>query len=349
MSTPLAQAILTARRARGLTQPELATATGVSQVAISRYEHGERTPDEDVLEQLAAALGVTAQLLLSADRMRGAMAVDVHMRRQKTAPPRVWRQLEAKLNMYRLHTRHLLEDVDLRADQFVPRYDPVETRAEDAARLTRMQWRMPIGPVHDLVGWVEATGAVVIEEDFGNARIDGLSQWVDDHPVIMLNLSSPTDRRRLTLGHELGHLCLHSVEVTEDMEREATVFAAEFLMPAEVIRPQLRNVSIGRLYDLKREWGVSMQALIERAYSLRVMTAAQRTSLYRRISSLGWRTREPISEELPAERARLARNIGEAMRDKGLSPDEITKLAGYHSDELDRHPFQAPGPRLRAL
>jgi Zn-dependent peptidase ImmA (M78 family) len=180
-----------------------------------------------------------------------------------------------------------------------------------------MQWRMPVGPVYDLTGWIEAAGCVVIEEDFDTARVDGLSQWVGDHPVVLMNISSPTDRKRLTLAHELGHLCLHSVDVTPDMEAEANAFAAEFLMPAEVIRSQLRNLSIGRLIDLKREWGVSMQAIIERAYSLKVMTATQRTSLYKRFSSLGWRTREPGSEELPQEHARWPGTSVMCCRRKG--------------------------------
>lgn len=348
MSTPLAQAIQTARRARGLTQPEVAEAAGVSQAALSRYENGERTPDADVLGGLAAALGVTPELLESAGKMRGAMAVDAHMRRRQTAKPTIWRQLEAKLNMLRLHTRYLFEEVSLHAEQIVPRFDPVETLPEDAARLARMQWRMPLGPVIDLIGWIEAAGCVVIEEDFDTARVDGLSQWVGDHPVILMNRSSPTDRKRLTLAHELGHLCLHSVEVTEDLEAEANRFAAEFLMPAEMIRPQLRNLSLGRLYDLKREWGVSMQALIERAYSLKVMTPTQRTSLYKRFSSMGWRTREPISDELPQEHPRLARHIGSVLVDKGLTAGEIARIAGYAETE-EVHPFQPAAPRLRTV
>lgn len=348
MSTPLAQAIQTARRARGLTQPEVAEAAGVSQGAMSRYENGERTPDEEVLGRLAVALGVTPELLESADKMRGAMAVDAHMRRRQTARPTIWRQLEAKLNMLRLHTRYLFEEVSLHAEQIVPRFDPVETLPEDAARLARMQWRMPVGPVNDLIGWIEAAGCVVIEEDFDTARVDGLSQWVGDHPVILMNRSSPTDRKRLTLAHELGHLCLHSVEVTTDMESEANRFAAEFLMPAEMIRPQLRNLSLGRLYDLKREWGVSMQALIERAYSLKVMTPSQRTSLYKRFSSMGWRTREPISDELPQEHPRLARHIGSVLLDKGLTAAEIARIAGFA--EMEKvHPFQPAAPHLRTV
>lgn len=73
-------------------------------------------------------------------------------------------------------------------------------------------------------------------------------------PVMLVNERTPTDRLRLTLAHELGHLYMHSLEITEDMEHEADEFAAEVLMPVQVIRTQLRNVTLGRLHDLKRGW-----------------------------------------------------------------------------------------------
>jgi Zn-dependent peptidase ImmA (M78 family)/DNA-binding XRE family transcriptional regulator len=344
----LCDAIQMARRARGLTQPEVAEAAGITQAALSRYENDQRTPEPEVLARLASALEVTPQLLESAGRMRGAMAVDAHMRRRQTAKPTIWRQLEAQLNMYRLHTRQLFEEVGLQAEQTLPRFDPVETPAVDAARLVRMQWRMPVGPVRDLAGWMEAAGCILIEDDFDTARVDGLSQWVDDHPVVMLNRLSPTDRKRLTMGHELGHLCLHSVDVTEDIEAEANAFAAEFLMPAETIRAQLRNLTIGKLYDLKREWGVSMQALIERAHNLRVITPAQRTGFYKKFSAMGWRTREPVSDELSPETATLPRRIGDALIEKGLTLEEIAHLAGYSGADV-AHPFRPTGPRLRTV
>ena len=59
----LGEAITTARRALGLTQEELAAASGVTQAALSRYENGMREPDADVLVRLAAALGVTEPFL----------------------------------------------------------------------------------------------------------------------------------------------------------------------------------------------------------------------------------------------------------------------------------------------
>lgn len=205
----------------------------------------------------------------------------------------LWRQLEAQLNVYRMHARQLMEEITLHAGQTVPRFDPIEVPAEDAARMVRMQWRMPIGPVRDLVRWLEAAGCLVVVQDFGTARVDGMSQWVDDLPVMLVNERTPTDRLRLTLAHELGHLCLHSVEITKDLEGEANAFAAEFLMPTEAIRFQLLKVSPARLHDIKREWGVSMQALIEKAHTIGQLRAAERTRLYKTFSANGWRTREP--------------------------------------------------------
>ncbi|MBO8188824.1 helix-turn-helix domain-containing protein [Streptomyces spirodelae] len=347
MST-LGEAITTARRALGATQEELATAAGVTQAALSRYERGMREPEGEVLSQLADALGVTEAFLKGAGSARGAMAVDAHMRKRATAKATKWRQLEARLNVYRMHVRHLMEEVSLRAQQRFPTFDPIDTDPADAARMVRMQWRMPIGPVPSVTPWVEAAGCVVLAEDFGTSRIDGLSQWVDDHPLILINRVAPIDRLRLTIGHELGHLCLHSSEVTLTMEDDANRFAAEFLMPAEVIRPQLRNLTLGRLHDLKREWGTSMQALIERAHELKAISTEKRTNLYKSLSSKGWRTKEPLSDELTPEVPKLAQSIGEAMANQGLTREEIALIAGF-ADPSRNTIFTPPEKRLRAL
>jgi Zn-dependent peptidase ImmA (M78 family)/transcriptional regulator with XRE-family HTH domain len=344
----LGDVLTIARRSRGLTQAELAESAGLTQAALSRYESGLREPDGDVLDRLGRTLGVTTQFLTQAGRVRGGMAVDEHMRRRLTAKPTVWRRLEARLNEYRLHASLLFEEVSIRADQRVPALDPLDVPAADAARLVRMQWRMPIGPVHTLVRWLEAAGCLVIEEDFGTSRVDGMSQWVGDHPVILLNSAAPTDRKRLTLAHELGHLVLHSQEVTPDLEREADQFAAEFLMPMQVVRAQLRNLKPGRLHDLKREWGVSMQALIERAHEARLLTVADRKRLYSALGIRDWRIHEPVSDELPPETAELAQNVGFALRARGLSGDDIARLAGFASDQ-DNHLFRPGNRQLRVV
>ena len=346
----LGEAVVTLRRARGITQETLAESAAVTQAALSRYENDLRDPSQEILGSLAAALGVTPEFLQMTDRTRGAFMVDAHMRRRRTAKPTVWRRLEARLNVYRMHISLLMREVEIEPMLALPLFDPLEYAPDDAARLVRMQWRMPSGPVRDLIGWLESAGCVVVAEDFGSmtggGRVDGLSQWVAESPVMLVNSRAPTDRLRLTLAHELGHVCMHSDQLGGDPEDEANGFAAEFLMPADEIRPELRNLSLRKLHDLKRYWGVSMQALIERAHRLGTLSTRQRTGFYKALSARGWRTKEPLSEELAPERPRLVERLGQVLVDRGLSPEEVARLAGAAPGR--DHAF-LPKPRLSAV
>jgi Zn-dependent peptidase ImmA (M78 family)/DNA-binding XRE family transcriptional regulator len=344
----LGDVLAIARKARGLTQSELADMVGATQPTINRYEAGDRDPEPDMVAALAKALGVTEHLLIHGNRFRGALAVDAHMRRQKTTKASLWRQMEARLNLLRVHASFLFEEISIMSDQHVPTFDPEDVPAQHAARLIRAQWRMPLGPVVNLTRWLEGAGVLVFEEDFGTHRIDGLSQWVGDHPVMLINASAPPDRKRLTKAHELGHLVLHSNIPTEDMESEANRFAAELLMPLDEIRPELRKVDLGSLLALKREWGVSMQALLERAHGLKTVTAEQRTSFYKMMNARGWKTNEPGGDFIPKERPEFPTRIGDALKAKGFSEERIAEIAGAASPA--NNPFKPTAVnRLRAL
>lgn len=203
----LGDVLAVARKARGLTQIELAELVGLTQPAINRYESGDRDPDQHIVAKLAEILGVTDDLLIHGNRFRGALAVDAHMRRHKTTKASAWRQLEARLNLLRVHASFLFEEVAINSEQHVPAFDPEFTAAEDAARLVRAQWRMPMGPVVNLTRWMEAAGCLVFEEDFATQRIDGLSQWVDDYPVMLINANAAPDRKRLTLPTNSATSC----------------------------------------------------------------------------------------------------------------------------------------------
>jgi Zn-dependent peptidase ImmA (M78 family) len=72
-----------------------------------------------------------------------------------------------------------------------------------------------------------------------------------------------------------------------------------------------------------------MQALIERAHDLGVLPTAKRTNLYKSLSARGWRTREPLSDQLPSERPELTTAIGNAMFGKGLNEQEVANMAGF--------------------
>jgi Zn-dependent peptidase ImmA (M78 family)/transcriptional regulator with XRE-family HTH domain len=336
-----------ARKSRGMTQTELADVVGVTQPAINRYESGERDPDKKTLTKLAEVLGVTEELLTHGTRFRGALAVDAHMRRQKTTKASTWRQMEARLNLLRVHASFLFEEVSIASDQHVPSFDPEFTTPEAAARMVRAQWRMPMGPVVNLTSWMESAGCLIFEEDFETQRIDGLSQWVGDHPAALINANASPDRKRLTKAHELGHLVLHSNAPTEFMEDEANRFAAEFLMPEEEIRHELRRLDLGKLRDLKREWGVSMQALLERAYRLELLNSESRTKFYKMMNARGWKTSEPDVEFITSEKPALPLHIGKALQARGFSDEQAAMIAGFA--DPSENPFRAEGSRLRVV
>ncbi len=56
--------IKNARKRAGLTQTELATAIGVTQKEISRWETGTRTPQVETIASICKALNVSADILL---------------------------------------------------------------------------------------------------------------------------------------------------------------------------------------------------------------------------------------------------------------------------------------------
>ncbi|HVE95888.1 MAG TPA: helix-turn-helix transcriptional regulator [Pseudonocardiaceae bacterium] len=167
MSGP-GEALLVARKAQDLTQDQVCSQLGITQATLSRYENDQCVPDDETLEKICRIYGVTVGFLRHGQRMQGALAIDSHMRRQKTTKATLWRRLEARLNMHRLHASLLFEEVSLRSTNIIPTFDPEDMPPAAAALITRAQWKMPIGPVMHLIRWLEAAGCIVIEEDFGN-------------------------------------------------------------------------------------------------------------------------------------------------------------------------------------
>lgn len=329
----IGEVIETLMRARCLTQGQLAAAIGATQATVSRYISGARTPDDSEVAKIADVLDVTPQLLVNEFRMRAAIGVSAHMRRQTTTKVSMWKSAEAKLNELRMHTSMLTERAPLQTATHVPAFDYQFTEPAEAARRVRTAWRVPLGPVRSVVKLLESAGVIVCELDLGTHRIDGLSQWVSEYPLIIINSWASPSRKRLTLAHELGHLVMHADGYVDDemidVESQATEFAAEFLMPEAEIRHQLKTLKIPNLLALKHEWGVSMQAIFERGFRLDLATGTDRQNFYKQISRKGWRTEEPDEDLIPVESPSLASNLLAQFRAAGLSEGEFADVAGY--------------------
>lgn len=332
--------IAISRAALGITQKALSEQVGITQATLSRYENNERSIEPSMVEKLGDLLGVNFTVFQDVRRPeRGPLAAEAHMRRRKSASVGEWRKCEARLNLSRLEVGALSRRLELSPSLALPHLDLDEVGSpECAAQLLRAQWAMPIGPVRQLYRWIEAAGVFAVERDLSTARVDGLSQVIDGVAIMLINETIPTDRKRMTIAHELGHIVLHSGRyLPDDPEDEADRFAAEFLMPETALAPYLNNLDLPALKALKLEWGTSMQACFERAFSLGKVTTEQRTKFYKTLSRRGWKVKEPDSERLPREIPELLSSIEKELLAMGFNQDDFPRLTGVdlsHPDSL---------------
>ena len=231
-------------------------------------------------------------------------------------------QAHALAEIRRLEVMALLNSLGVE-ERPIPEY-PVELFDDDPekiARSVRAAMNIPPGPIFNLTEILERNGCVVVAHDFNSRQIDGFSQRPMYGPCFLhLNSQLPPDRWRWTLAHELAHVVMHDDPMAHPklVEEQADRFAAEFLAPGHEIAPLLSGLTFQKLGGLKREWKISMQALITRAYHLGTITDRQRRSMYVRLSKAGYRIREPETLDPPVEK-----------------PGKMAQLAQSHLDELE--------------
>ena len=178
-----------------------------------------------------------------------------------------------------------------------PALDPDEVRggAAAVAQHVRQAWRLPRGPVRKLCNLLESVGAIIFLVGFESDQIDGTNLRTPGlPPMLFLNKNASGERHIFNMAHELGHLVMHFSASGGDEEKEANDFAQEFLMPKEDIRHDLRNFDLAAAVRLKPAWGVSMAALIERAFQLKLLKPDKRRRLYTQMNARGIRKQEPF-------------------------------------------------------
>jgi Zn-dependent peptidase ImmA (M78 family) len=243
-------------------------------------------------------------------------------------------KIEAEVNVYRMHVGRLLQSVDIRECK-IHSYDVDEYGGPiNIANTVRALWRLPSGPIRNLVQVVENAGGVVVLYDFRTQKIDGLSHWIHPlPPIFFINMNIPGDRFRFSLAHELGHAVMHT-NPKPDMEKEADLFAAELLMPARDVAPSLQPLTLSKLADLKMYWKVSMASLIYRAETLKRLPAHKILYLRKQMGTAGYRTKEPI--EIPREEPTTLSEVVEIyLKEMGFTVTELCKMLSIYEDEFD--------------
>lgn len=338
--------LILARESRGLSQTDLHRKTGIPQAAISKYESGVAIVPEDRLKTIAEALGYPTRFFLRPDRVHGYGSSCFYHRKQQSLPVRKLREVQAQMNVRRLAITPLLQGIDIETEVRFDRLDIDEYDSPtEIARLVRRNWRLPLGPVQNLIGSIESAGGIVVRGSFGTRKLDAISQWLPgERPLFFVNGEAPGDRLRWTLAHEIGHIAMHTLH-SEDQEREADEFAAEFLMPKREIKPDLRSLTMAKLGPLKQYWKVSMAAVIKRAHDLNQITERQYRRFFMKLNALNYRMNEP--NPIPQEEPNLIREIIEVHRTAhsysaaDLSVVASLKVEEFHSvylDQLDEKP-----------
>jgi Zn-dependent peptidase ImmA (M78 family)/transcriptional regulator with XRE-family HTH domain len=313
--------IVLARELKGVTQSELAIAVSLTQATISRYESELIEVPEEHLRVLSHFLERPPSFFFWHERLYGASCM-YHRKNRRLAVSEL-RMIHAKVNLLRIQATRLIRQAKVKSNYSFHRLDPaVYGGPEGCATRLRQLWQMPPGPVRHVPRMIESAGGLVFRCPFGLTRVDGISQWpLDDPqapPVFFVHQDISGDRARLTLCHEIGHVVMHHTLTGEDVEAEANRFAAEFLMPAEEIGPELHDMTLPKAAALKGYWKTSMQSIIVRSHQLDKISDNQYQYLFRQLSAKGYRTCEPVP--IPPEEPTLFRDLLEFHR-KSLGRD----------------------------
>ena len=230
------------------------------------------------------------------------------------------------------------------------------SEVEQAAISLRTHWDLGRKPILSMVELLEECGVKVLALELSD--IGGLTAYArrggkNADAVIVVNRKDSGERQRFTLTHELGHLVL-TVDDKVDSEKAAHRFAGAFLMPADAVRTEIgrRRTSIGwsELFNLKRVFGVSVQAIVYRCRDLGIINDALYTRLFRDISRFGWRTppyREP--QPIKAERpSRFERLCSRALAENVISEAKAAELLGVSVSDL-REQMEKPPTRESTL
>jgi Zn-dependent peptidase ImmA (M78 family)/transcriptional regulator with XRE-family HTH domain len=341
-----------AREAAGLTQGVVAAECGVSQALMSKIEHGLERPTEDLMRRVAEACEVPLPFLHQQEALLGEGLVDFFHKKRLTLPAKPLRRANALANVTRLETMHLMRTLELTDVAPFPSFPLDEYGSiEEIAQMVRATWRIPPGPLPDLVAILEAAAVPIFTLSLGHEKLSAISMpgvEAGGH-IIILNRDLPASALRFALAHELGHLVMHQGVATSDMEREADEFASALLMPASDISQSLRNVRFRDLGGLKTVWRVSLAALIYRAHQLGAISDRHYRTLNIQLNQLpGGRKREPGESE--PEQPRLIRYVIEHYeKELDYNFRDIEDLMVTTESSLRSKYFGEPERHLRSI
>lgn len=313
----LAERLQYARERTGLSQPQVRDRTGIGESSLSEFERAKREPSLSQLHKLAAAYRRSVSFFLA----EGPIPTEVVLWREEPESNgggtsahflqlcaqyynlEVWTKEEAPVS---------LPDAREDAAEYTYRH------AEALAKKVRDQLDLGDRPGLSLLPVLEEVcGVKVFHLDFQPTGTAASTNSSDSFgPAILLNKGNVRWRRNFDLAHELFHLLTWRIfrrtvgsDVTSDRagaaeEKLAQCFAGNLLMPSDAVHAALtakmRNETLAfdDVFDVARQFDVSVEALLWRMQTLRMLKGTQKETrtLIARSHELA-----PILEERPKQ------------------------------------------------
>jgi Zn-dependent peptidase ImmA (M78 family) len=169
---------------------------------------------------------------------------------------------------------------------------------------------------------------------YSEDSFDGMQTWLNQTiPVIVINRSNlkSADRIRFTVLHELGHLLLPLGNLPEKAkEKYCNQFAAAMLIPQTAIQKELgvsrKKLFIQELGELKKQYGISIQALMYRCKDLNVITESHLNQLVFIIVQNDWKMIEPVQYTGLEESNRFTQLLFRALAEELISMNKAAVL-----------------------
>jgi len=345
---------------RKMTLEQLAQALGMTKQAVSKYEHGQSIPTPETIGKMLRILDMPYKYLCKEDISFNAECSALFFRAGCTTT-------HGNVAFADIQCRwgyEILSAVETPFEKLfnLPNFNNDLTIAERAIEL-RKHWKMGLLPIKNMIQLLERNGIFVFVINTTEVKTDAYSRIINNIPIIVLNKSKGTAVRwRFSLAHELGHLLLHGGLSVRDfvlgekkLEDEANLFAEYFLMPEDGFKNSVIATKLEHLIPLKKEWGVSIAAILYHCNRIGLIDSQRSKSLQIQMSKLGWKKKEPLDDELEYECPKLLESIlSEQVKDNnsfssfynnvGLPIGEIESLcslqAGHFSSYLEDEPFE---------
>ena len=307
----------------------------VSRQALHRYEKGEVIPDAEKINILSKAFNVSSDYFFRTTKVE---LGNIEYRKLSKMPQKDAAIIQEKTKEYLSRYLELEEIIGLdnTFENYLADFGKVATyeQVNKAAEILRDKWKLGKGPIYNIVELLENKKIKVVKLDVPE-DFDGLQTFVNGIiPVIAYNerKANKPDRIRFILLHELAHLLLNFGDISEKAkETLCHQFAGAMLLPEETIKEKLgehrSKLSILELGNIKKQYGISIQAIAMRANTCGIINDHYTKQFFFFIKQMNWRVDEPVEYEGAEESNRFEQLLFRALIEEQISMSKAASLS----------------------